>query len=230
MHISHLMLVSSFPVTKADHKHSRKGKICTLCSGSRKQFEPTVLYCRRACCGERIRRNAYYYTDTLRQNHWCYSCHDKMKEFDPIILDEGVALNKKDLIKLRNDALAEEEWVECSLCKSFVHQICGLFDGGINQNSSAFVCPMCVIKNRTEKARTLLVGTRPQVVSDIPHCIMSEAMENGLYRALRKAYEKKAKELNVPVDNIEKANNLYVRVVNNSEKKQIVRDEVRIFV
>lgn len=216
-------------MTKVEHKHSRKGKTCALCTVSRKFFEPSVLYCRGACCGERIRRNSSYYTDTGRQNSWCTSCYDKLKEGDSISVDDGVELKKKDLVKEKNDALAEEEWIECASCKMWVHQICGLFDGQVRANASVFVCPTCVIKSRKKTAQPCVVARSPQVATDVPHCTMSEAIEKGLYLALQKEYEKKAKELNIPVDNVVKANNLYVRVVSSSEKKHTVRGEVGFF-
>ncbi len=190
------------------------------------------MYCRGDCGGKRIFRNAPYYTDTHRQTHcWCTSCYDKLKESDPIFIDEGVVIHKKKLLQMKNDSLAEEEWIECSRCKRWIHQICGLVNnsGRMNQStSSAFLCPMCVIQERKDKKLTSN-GTRSQVVNDIPHCAMSEAIENGLHRALQKLYEIKAKELGISLEKVEKANNLYVRVVNNSEQTHAVREEVRHF-
>jgi hypothetical protein len=84
------------------------------------------------------------------------------------------------------------------------------------------------LKNRKKTAQAWVEARSPLVAGDVPHCTMSEAIEKGLYLALKKEYEKKAKELNIPVDNVLKANNLYVRVVNASEKKHTVRGQVSV--
>ena len=175
---------------------------------------------------QRIRRNAFYYTDSSKQNSWCAPCYDKLKDADPILLDDGTEIRKKDLQRLKNDAVAEEAWVECDYCKTWIHQICGLFNGRKNRTAAPFICPKCVLKERTENPEVIPSRVSTHVAKDLPHCAMSKAIERGLERALQKAYDKKAKELNCPVAHVEKANDLYVRVVSSTEKKHAVRDEV----
>ncbi len=123
----------------------------------------------------------------------------------------------------------EEEWIECSRCKNHIHQICGLTDCiKDSSTSTAFLCPMCVLQERRkDKVHKSTISTRSQVLNDLPHCIMSEAIESGLRRALQSLYEEKANELGIPLDQVEKASTLYVRVVHSSEQKHAVRDEVR---
>jgi hypothetical protein len=89
---------------------------------------------------------------------------------------------------------------------------------------------MCIIQERTkDKGQSSNVSTRSQVLNDLPHCMMSEAIESGLHRALQNLYEEKANELGIPLDQVEKANTLYVRVAYNSEQTHAVRDEVRTY-
>jgi hypothetical protein len=89
---------------------------------------------------------------------------------------------------------------------------------------------MCIIQERKkDKGQLSNVPTRSQVLNDLPHCIMSEAIESGLRRALQNLYEEKAEELGIPLDQVEKANTLYVRVAYNSEQTHAVRDEVRTY-
>lgn len=178
---------------------------------------------------ERIRRNAWYYTDSSKQNHWCAACYEKLQDFEPIFLDDGIEIKKNDLLRQKNDAIAEEAWIECYLCKTWIHQICGLYNGRSNITVANFVCPKCVLKSRAETGNLLPDGTSIQTAKDLPQCAMSQAIEVGVQCALQKSYEKRATELNCPVDNVQKVNNIYVRVVNNSERRHAVREEVSHF-
>ena len=48
-------------------------------------------------------------------------------------------------------AQVEEGWVQCDRCEGWVHQICGLFNKGRNNEDAGYLCPHC-----------LLHGERPQ--------------------------------------------------------------------
>jgi len=204
-------------------QQKRKGDICILCGHSRKQFEPTVLYCNGACGMQRIRRTALYYTDPRKQNHWCVPCYGLLQESDPILLDDGNEISKKDLQKLKNDALAEEAWVECDECHSWVHQVCALFNGRKNKTSASYSCPKCHFKKRVSSSYVL---KSVPCSKDLPHCSLSLSLENGLLKVLDKAYKEKARMKNCSVDEVEKAGRLCIRVVSNVEKKHMVRDEM----
>ena len=206
----------------------RKGDICALCGSQRRLFEPTVLYCNGACGMQRIRRNAAYFTDPSRLNHWCVPCNGLLKETEPITLDDGSEVKKKHLQRLKNDALPEEAWVQCDDCHNWVHQICALFNGRKNKAAASYTCPKCYIKKKDKG-----VGEKKEKVQsmksakDLPHCAMSEAIEMGLLKMLDQAYSDKAKELKCSVDQVDKADSLCVRVVSSMDKKHMVRDEVR---
>lgn len=175
---------------------------------------------------QRIRRNTFYYTDICKQNHWCPPCYDKLKEGDPILLDDGNEIKKKELQKLKNDALAEEGWVECDKCNTWIHQICALFNGRRNKSSSSYTCPKCIIKERSAIPDTVVIAERIQTAADLPHNALSRYLENGLNAALEKAYAQTASERRLPPENVERAECLSVRVVSNLEKKHQVRDEM----
>lgn len=203
----------------------RKGDACALCGSQRRLFEPTVLYCNGACGMQRIRRSATYYTDHSKSNHWCAPCFTLLRESDPILLDDGKEIRKKDLQKLKNDALPEEAWVQCDECLGWVHQICALFNGRKNKTAATYTCPKCHI----EKAGRGESDTWSQTMKgakDLPHCKMSEAIENGLQMKLEKAYRETARKRGVSVDELEKAEGLSIRVVANMDKKHLVRDEM----
>mmetsp|Transcript_21522 Transcript_21522/g.31679 ORF Transcript_21522/g.31679 Transcript_21522/m.31679 type:complete len:807 (-) Transcript_21522:83-2503(-) len=177
---------------------------------------------------QRIRRNATYYTDHSKLNHWCMPCFSLLKDDDPIVLDDGCEISKKDLQKLKNDALPEEAWVQCDDCHNWVHQICALFNGRKNKTTAAYSCPKCFIKKRARKSipsnESPLVPVKAS--KDLRHCNMSEAIEKGLLSTLEKAYKDTAKRRGCALDDIDKAQGLSVRVVSDMEKNHVVRDEM----
>ena len=130
----------------------RKGDSCALCGSQRRLFEPTVLYCNGACGMQRIRRNAFYYTDPSKQNHWCTPCYGLLKDAEPVALDDGSEVSKSSLQKYKNDALPEEAWVQCDDCHEWVHQICALSTvGGIRPRPPTPV-PVATPRRRTRPA------------------------------------------------------------------------------
>ncbi len=52
---------------------------------------------------------------------------------------------QSDLEKKRNDEETEEGWVQCDHCERWVHQICGLFNKGRNDEDMPYICPMCLL-------------------------------------------------------------------------------------
>lgn len=152
-----------------------------------------------------------------------------MKENEKHILDNGKEVYKKDLQELKNDALAEEAWVQCDSCHNWVHQICALFNGRRNKTSASYTCPKCHI-NRAKasgKAQEKTISSFKNA-EDLPHCIMSETIEKGILETLEKEYSMRAQARKCSLDKIEKVNNLNVRVVSNMEKIHFVRDKVSI--
>lgn len=39
----------------------------------------------------------------------------------------------------------EEGWVQCDRCECWVHQICGLFNKGRNDQDRGYLCPQCLL-------------------------------------------------------------------------------------
>jgi len=204
----------------------RKGDSCALCGSQRRLFEPTVLYCNGACGMQRIRRNASYYTDPSKQNHWCTSCYVLLKDGEPVALDDGSEISKSSLQKFKNDALPEEAWVQCDDCHEWVHQICALFNGRRNKTAVAYTCPSCYVKKKSGEGEKNEEMQVVKCAKDLPQCTMSNAIETGVEKALAKKYEEKAKELKVNVDQIDKADGISIRVVSNMERQHHVRDEM----
>jgi len=176
---------------------------------------------------QRIRRNATYYTDTSKLNHWCTSCYSSMKENEKHILDNGKEVHKKDLQKLKNDALAEEAWVQCDNCHNWVHQICALFNGRRNKTSASYTCPKChIIEAKVNDNAKRNDRQSFKSAKDLSHCIMSKFIEKGLLETLDKEYRRRAQSRKCLLEKVERVNNLNVRVVSNMEKIHFVREKM----
>jgi hypothetical protein len=64
-------------------------------------------------------------------------------------------VRKADLQKKKNDDEIEEGWVQCDACESWVHQICGLFNKGKNDQNVHYLCPKCLMLVRGAACRIL---------------------------------------------------------------------------
>jgi len=178
----------------------------------------------------KIRRNATYYTDHFKQNHWCELCYNThLKESEQIQLDDGRETLKSLLVKLKNDSTPEEPWVQCGQCHEWNHQICALYNGTQSSKLLSYTCPKCYINN----IDSMVEGMQVKYVKgarELPHCDQSQSIEDGLSKTLLQAYEKVAIEKGCTVAQVEKAEGLNVRVISSLEKKHKVREEVRSIV
>ena len=84
-------------------------------------------------------------------------------------------LAQSDLEKKRNDEETEEGWVQCDHCERWVHQICGLFNKGRNDDDMPYICPMC-----------LLDGVRP--LPD-PAVVLNVTVDQGRGQNLSSGYD-----------------------------------------
>jgi hypothetical protein len=203
----------------------RRGNACSLCGNHRRVFNPPDLICSGSCGMQKIRRNATYYTDSFKQNHWCEHCYtNRLKDDELIQLDDGRVTTKPLLVQMKNDSTPEEAWVQCDQCHDWNHQICALFNSSHN-TKSVFTCPKCCIKEdggNDKRVRNLNKGA-----IELPHCILSRSIEKGLMKTLSKVYEKVAKDRKCSIAQVEKAVGLNVRVVSSLKKTQKVREAVR---
>lgn len=201
---------------------------CSLCGLERRKFQPPVLYCVGMSCGmQKIKRNAIYYTKGSHQNIWCVRCYSKLKENESIMLDDGTETRKSRLHEAKNDSNPEETWVRCDGCKANVHQVCALTSDRIRNPEEKFFCPKCDLKNR--EGFDLEPVPYNRRAKDLQRCEMSNELEAGVIKCLEAAYESKAKELNIPFEEVEKAEGLSIRVLSHITKKHGVRDEVGFF-
>jgi E1A/CREB-binding protein len=177
-----------------------------------------------------IRRNAYFYHGGNNQYHWCSPCYSELKENTPIRLLD-LTLHKSELTKEKHSIYDPEPWVECDSCKLWVHQICALFNGRRNfsVDETIFFCPTCVIEKRRKAGEapiTSSVNVKMQA-SDLPQSTLGQFLERKIAQRLQRAYEDNAEKLSIPIEQVEKCNNLTLRVVSSYDKDQNVRDGVQ---
>jgi len=199
----------------------KTGDFCTLCGSMNRMLEPTTIYCTASCGGQAIRRDAVYYTDQFRLNNWCTSCYNLLDNVTPIVVVDHYSIYKEDLSKMKNDEEAEEAWIRCDDCNSWMHQICALASG--RKTSSTFTCPSCHVKQRKnssdnpEKPLERMNGAR-----QLPSCALSDSLECGLKKRLENAYVEKAERLGCKIEDIERVEGLCIRVVSDIEKTHFV--------
>jgi len=203
-----------------------RGEACSLCGNQTRRYEPNVLHCRGKCGMQRIKRGATYYTERTKANHWCQACYEGLSPEETLVLDDGTEIKKNDLYDVKNDALPEEAWVTCEECQCWVHQACALFNGRANRSNAKYTCPNCVLKRGDTVGFPVSKQKFMKTAEDIAKCKMSDAIEEGVKNALEKAYTEKAKEQGVSVEEIDRAEGLFVRVLSNVEKTQQVGEEM----
>ena len=193
---------------------------CKVCGLNRLTFEPPSLYC--FCCGQRIKRNQTFYTTPPTyevKGVWCHPCFNDIRG-ESFVLD-GYPVRKIELIKKKNDDEVEESWVQCDRCQGWVHQICGLFNKGRNDEDRGFLCPSCLLHGLQRGERSVPTE-RPQAMlsaRDLPACDLSDKLEARIEQKLAEERLARAKMLGLPLESVPTAEGLTVRVVNNVMKR-----------
>ncbi|XP_078169871.1 putative histone acetyltransferase HAC-like 1 isoform X2 [Carex rostrata] len=195
---------------------------CQLCAVEKLTFEPPPIYC--TPCGARIKRNAMYYTIGIKgQRH--YICISSFNEARGETIEiEGHTVPKRRLEKKRNDEETEEGWVQCDKCEAWQHQICALFNGRRNDGDQAeYTCPNCYIKEVETGERKPLPQSAVLGAKDLPCTILSDHIENRLFKRLKKERQDRANHFGKSFDEVPGAEGLVVRVVSSVDKKLEVK-------
>ncbi|KAG4177806.1 hypothetical protein ERO13_A10G000900v2 [Gossypium hirsutum] len=203
-------------------EHSMSENSCQLCAVEKLTFEPPPIYC--STCGARIKRNAMYYTmgagDT--RHYFCIPCHNEARG-DTIIVD-GTAIPKGRLEKKKNDEETEEWWVQCDKCEAWQHQICALFNGRRNDGGQAeYTCPNCYITEVERGERKPLPQSAVLGAKDLPRTILSDHIEQRLFRRLKQERQERARVQGKSYDEVPGAEALVIRVVSSVDKKLEVK-------
>ncbi|KAG5538172.1 hypothetical protein RHGRI_025295 [Rhododendron griersonianum] len=222
----HIMGLRQWSKAKAEKnqamEHSMSENSCQLCAVEKLTFEPPPIYC--SPCGARIKRNAMYYTigagDT--RHFFCIPCHNEARG-DTILVD-GTSILKARLEKRRNDEETEEWWVQCDKCEAWQHQICALFNGRRNDGGQAeYTCPNCYIAEIERGERMPLPQSAVLGAKDLPRTILSDRIEQRLFRRLKQERQERARFQGKSYDEVPGAEALVVRVVSSVDKKLDVK-------
>ncbi|PON37055.1 Histone acetyltransferase Rtt109/CBP [Parasponia andersonii] len=203
-------------------EHSMSENSCQLCAVEKLTFEPPPIYC--TPCGARIKRNAMYYCmgagDT--RHYFCIPCYNEARG-DTIVVD-GTAIPKARLEKKKNDEETEEWWVQCDKCEAWQHQICALFNGRRNDGGQAeYTCPNCYIKEVERGERKPLPQSAVLGAKDLPRTILSDHIEQRLFKRLKQERLERAKQQGKNYDQVPGAEALVIRVVSSVDKKLEVK-------
>ncbi|KAF7843096.1 histone acetyltransferase HAC1-like [Senna tora] len=203
-------------------EHSMSENSCQLCAVEKLTFEPPPIYC--STCGARIKRNAMYYTmgagDT--RHYFCIPCYNEARG-DTIIVD-GTPIPKARLEKKKNDEETEEWWVQCDKCEAWQHQICALFNGRRNDGGQAeYTCPNCYIQEIERGERKPLPQSAVLGAKDLPRTILSDHIEQRLFRRLKQERQERARFQGKSYDEVPGAESLVIRVVSSVDKKLEVK-------
>ncbi|XP_052177038.1 histone acetyltransferase HAC1-like [Diospyros lotus] len=203
-------------------EHSMSENSCQLCAVEKLTFEPPPIYC--SPCGARIKRNAMYYTMGAGETRhfFCIPCYNDSRG-DTIVFD-GTAIPKAKLEKKRNDEETEEWWVQCDKCEAWQHQICALFNGRRNDGGQAeYTCPNCYIAEIERGERTPLPQSAVLGAKDLPRTILSDHIEQRLFKRLKQERLDRAKAQGKSYDEVPGAESLVIRVVSSVDKKLEVK-------
>ncbi|MBA0634708.1 hypothetical protein Godav_028897, partial [Gossypium davidsonii] len=202
--------------------HSMSENSCQLCAVEKLTFEPPPIYC--SPCGAWIKRNAMYYTVGAGdpRHYFCNPCHNESRG-DSIVVD-GTIIPKARLEKKKNDEETEEWWVQCDKCEAWQHQICALFNGRRNDGGQAeYTCPNCYITEVDRGERKPLPQSAVLGAKDLPRTILSDCIEQRLFRRLKQERQERARVQGKCYDEVPGAEALVIRVVSSVDKKLEVK-------
>ncbi|MFQ6643258.1 hypothetical protein Gotur_017596 [Gossypium turneri] len=202
--------------------HSMSENSCQLCAVEKLTFEPPPIYC--SPCGAWIKRNAMYYTVGAGdpRHYFCNPCHNESRG-DSIVVD-GTIIPKARLEKKKNDEETEEWWVQCDKCEAWQHQICALFNGRRNDGGQAeYACPNCYITEVDRGERKPLPQSAVLGAKDLPRTILSDCIEQRLFRRLKQERQERARVQGKCYDEVPGAEALVIRVVSSVDKKLEVK-------
>ncbi|GFY96519.1 histone acetyltransferase of the CBP family 1 [Actinidia rufa] len=124
----------------------------------------------------------------------------------------------------KNDEKSEEGWVQWDKCEAWQHQICALFNGGRNDGGQAeYTCPNCYITEIEKGGRKPLPQSAVLGAKDQPRTILSDHIEQQLFRRLKKERQERARVRGKSCDEVPGAVALVVRVVSSVDKKLAVK-------
>jgi len=95
------------------------------------------------------------------------------------------------------------QWVQCDKCEAWQHQICALFNGRRNDGGQAeYTCPNCYIEEIEKGERKPLPQSAVLGAKDLPRTILSDHIEQRLFRRLKHERQERAGHLGKSFDEV----------------------------
>nr|XP_010940016.1 histone acetyltransferase HAC1 [Elaeis guineensis]XP_019710712.1 histone acetyltransferase HAC1 [Elaeis guineensis] len=216
-------------------EHLVDQNLCSLCGMDKLLFEPPPRYC--ASCSKQINPKGVYYSMRNINNmtfgsdvriSFCSKCYNSS--------GENVKVGGEDLPKFKlerkwNYAETDAEtewWVQCDKCQAWQHQICALFNGKRKEALQAeYTCPNCSLQEIESGKREPLPPSVVPGAKDLPTTILSNHIEQWLFRHLKEERQERANNLGKNFDEVPGAEGLTVRVVSSVDKRLEVKRHFR---
>lgn len=194
---------------------------CVLCERGCMAYEPKILYC-AGTCGQRINRNATFYSQPGTALSWCSDCHDRRRENFVTDISTGTSYNKSELVKRKHDELFGEPWVCCDACGRWAHQTCALFNGrkqNPQNKEDRYTCPKCMVKTDFTPS-----GKVPGA-EDLEHTRLSKFLEMWVRAKLTDALvQEKQNPPKIRGDDPPPASAVHIRVLSNFDETFKTKD------
>ncbi|KAI8534353.1 hypothetical protein RHMOL_Rhmol10G0083400 [Rhododendron molle] len=197
--------------------HNVAENSCQLCAMNKLVYR-TPTFC--SSCNKHIKHGSKIYcgVDEMGTRHcFCTSCF--MGSRSGTISFQGNSIPKAMLQMKKNDHEDEEPWVQCDKCGLWQHQVCALYIPKRDLGGKAvYFCPKCHSEGIKNGEHVPLPKTAAFGAKDLPTSLLSDYIEQRLFRRLKQDREKRAKALQKKFDEVPGAVDLVVRVVLSANK------------
>eukprot|EP00803_Ostreobium_quekettii_P011438 evm.model.scf_864EXC.1 EVM.evm.TU.scf_864EXC.1 scf_864EXC:20228-23623(+) len=216
---------ASVPPSKKDGSLTSSSEdCCTVCGQADLLFDPPCIYC--DLCYQRIKRQQVYYSNLQAEAQvkvsFCHQCYVSAAKGDVLTVGQSQFSKSDDLVRMKNEEQVSEPWVQCDHCQNWVHQVCGLFNKGQNDQESHYHCPTCLMKGLKDGSRAYPQANRTKSMlsaADLPKCNLSNHLEDKLTHRLEWERRERAQKQGLAPSEVLGVEGLTIRVVNNVSRK-----------